>query len=137
MEHYLGNQEDFYAVIDGFEDFERLVGRIYDQFGIVALPDIVEGSQLWWVLVDNDGADRAAEIVAEMVIALGGDRVVRLIRAAADGKKPVLAPNDSNLARVLFDHDELDSDLGQFVADYYQRRETRSQSDSVAPHRRA
>ena len=118
------NQEDFIELLRALPSTSAMTrAHIIGAFGVLVSGDDPTG---WWnaLLWDRD-EEGAAKAVAQLIISKGGKRVVRLIKAQANGRDVVPRADDPKLARLLFD-ESLDgftiSDqwvLRDIVCEYY------------------
>jgi hypothetical protein len=122
MRHYFGTPEDFHYVVEAFPaSLSELRAYLLGRFGIHVPASIPNVNFLWGALVDAKGEDRAADIVAELVVTKGGRRVLELIQAQANEEELFLRADDPDLAHVLFEHEDLYDELGDFMAGYWLR----------------
>lgn len=122
MRHYYGYAEDFHYILEAFPvALAELRGWILGGFGIHVPAEVQHIGWVWGTLVDAKSEDRAADIVAELVLTKGGPRVLELVQAQANDDELYIRADDPELVHVLFDHEELSYELGDFVADYWLR----------------
>ena len=138
MREYLGYHTDFVGALMAFPDpIATLRGYVHADFGIFVPADdgpawMSPHTRLWEVLVEARGKDRAADIVAELVVTKGGPRVLALVQDLAAGRVVRVRADDPELAHVLFQDDAAENDLGYFVAEYWER----SRGPMAGPGRR-
>jgi hypothetical protein len=76
---------------------------------------------MWQSVVHARGEDGAADVVSELVLAKGGERVRKLIQGAAELDGVYVRADDPPLVRLLFDNQGDPSYVGEYVADYANR----------------
>lgn len=76
-----------------------------------------------WNLIERDrGEEGAADVVSELVISKGGERVNQLIARSVAGEDLGLRANDSKLARLLFEEEDwVEPEIGGYVVNYFER----------------
>ena len=90
-------------------------------FGVF-IPDSVPSWDFWRFLSDQKGEDRAADILAEIVVTQCGPRILELVKAqASEDGEVLLRADDPEIAHALFEDEYLENELGYFVGDYWNR----------------
>lgn len=122
MRHCFNRAADFIYIIEAFPGGIPKLRQYLLNWGIFIPESVRWGGRVWDMMVEAKGEDRAADILAEIIVSQLGDRMRGLVIAQADEDSFVqLRADDPDLAHVLFEHEELNNDLGWFVADYWER----------------
>jgi hypothetical protein len=123
MRHHLGRADDFVELVGAFPGgVPKLRQYVLGGFGIFIPESVRHPWDFWRVLVEQKGPDRAADILAEIIVTQCGPRVLELVKAwASEDGGVFLRADDPEIAHVLFESEDLNDDLGYFLADYWNR----------------
>ncbi len=112
--------EDFIELLSNFHEPPSFIhAYLAGTFGILATTS--DPASLWNAIVGQRGEEGAEDVVSELIIEKGEERVKEVIRAAAQDHDVLIRADDPAIVRQLFNPDGLPTDLGYEVLDYWQR----------------
>lgn len=111
----------FVAVLDAFpEGLATVRASLLKDFGILVGNSPTH--EIWNLIERDRGEEGAADVVSELVISKGGERVNQLIARSVAGESLGLRADDSKLARVLFEEEDwVEPEVGEYVVEYFRR----------------
>lgn len=121
MREYNVEPVDFVELLDAFPGGLAAVrSSLADQFGILAGGE--DAYNIWMAIEGERGEAGAADVVSELVLSRGGDRVRELVVAASAGRELYLRADDSRLVRLLFEEEDWrEPEVGLYVVNYFER----------------
>ena len=121
MRGYWVYPSDFVEILKAFpEGLSTVRAYLLKDFGILVGDS--PAHEIWNVIERDRGEEGAADVVSELVISKGGERVNRLIARSVAGGDLHLRADDSKLAHLLFQEvDWVEPAVGEYVVNYFER----------------
>ena len=89
--------------------------------GAYSFPQQDDYTWVYFHLIEEKGEERAADIVSELILSKGGPRVLEIVELDAAHEDLFIRADDPELVHLMFDGDGWQTELGEYVVDYWQR----------------
>jgi len=96
-------------------------GRPQQGYGGLQFPQQNDYMWIYHHIIEAKGEERAADIVSELIVSKGGGRVLEIVELYAAHGDLLMRADDPELVHLMFDGDGWQTELGEYVIDYFER----------------